>query len=404
MIQKAMTKDFAPKVISLILALIVWVQVFNDKNPLERRVFALEVVPNQIEDEAVIVSANPQKVNVTFEGRARTLDEIDKDSLKAVADLPEGEAGTFSADVIVDAPYGVKVIEINPKTVTVEVDIMFSSDVGLAIEAQGVPHEDFEAGEPIPSVGTINVQGPKKLVEQVKYAQGTVDISGAADDKHTAAKLSARDSAGSEVLGVQLEPNEVEVTVPLNPLPPSKILPVQAVVTGVPRPGFAVGPVVVNPVQVKVRADQKVLDSLSWIATKPIDVSGKDSDFMRQTGFDVPKGVTVQEAHALVTVEIVEDIETETFDGVIVQLESPPVGYAWEIDPATVSVVVTGRSDILSKVSKDDITVYIDAQGRTEGTTDLVVAYRIQAPDGVKADDIQVDIRPPRVKLTLTKR
>ncbi len=86
------------------------------------------------------------------------------------------------------------------------------------------------------------------------------------------------------------------------------------------------------------------------------------------------------------------------------QLESPPVGYAWEIDPAIVNVNITGRSDILDKIAKDDITVYIDAYGRTEGTADLVVAYRIKAPEGTDPDMLQVDIKPARVKLTLTKR
>ena len=70
MIQKALSKDITPKIIALILALIVWVQVFNDKNPLERRVFAVEVVPKKVQGEAIIVSTNPSKINVTFEGRS----------------------------------------------------------------------------------------------------------------------------------------------------------------------------------------------------------------------------------------------------------------------------------------------------------------------------------------------
>jgi len=32
------------------------------------------------------------------------------------------------------------------------------------------------------------------------------------------------------------------------------------------------------------------------------------------------------------------------------------------------------------------------------------VAYKIQAPEGVTVDNLQVDIKPPKVKLTLTKR
>ncbi len=404
MIQKAMTKDYAPKIVALILALIVWVQVFNDKNPLERRIFSVEVVPREVQDEIIIVSTDPPKVNVTFEGRARTLDEIDKDGLKAVANLSGAGEGTFTAELSVVAPYGSKIIEINPKTVNFEVDVMSSASVGVAIQTQGAPHEDFERGEPVPSAGSIKVTGPKRLVDRVKYVQGSVDITGAAKAITALAELSARDVAGNEVPGVELEPAQVEVTVPLNSLPPSKVIPVQAVVTGTPVSGFAVGPVAVSPAQVKARADERVLSSLRHISTRPIDVSGKDNTFLHQASLDLPKGVTVQDGRVLVTVEIVEDIKAQTYDGVIVQLESPPVGYAWEIDPPTVSVDLTGRSDILAKIRRNDITVYIDAQGRTEGTTDLVVAYKIQAPEGVSTDMLQVDIKPARVKLTLTKR
>ena len=51
MIRKMLTDDYAAKIISVILAIIVWVQVFNDKNPLERRVFSVDVVPNEAAGE-----------------------------------------------------------------------------------------------------------------------------------------------------------------------------------------------------------------------------------------------------------------------------------------------------------------------------------------------------------------
>ncbi|MGI6620798.1 MAG: YbbR-like domain-containing protein [Bacillota bacterium] len=404
MIRKMLTDDYTAKIISVILALIVWVQVFNDKNPLERRVLAVDVVPENVPQEILIVSSDPPKVNVVLEGRARTLDEIDEERLKAVADLSEAQEGTFSAELSVDAPYGVKIVEISPQTAGFHVDVMSSANVDVAIETLGTPHEDFERGDPIPSAGTVRVTGPKRLVERVKYVQGSVDVSGAREAITQLVKLSARDSAGNEVPGVSLEPNQVHVTVPLNSLPPSKIVPVQAVVAGTPKTGFAVGPVSASPAQVKIRAPEPVLRNIGHISTKPIDVTGKDSTFLHQATLDLPQGVTVQDGRVLITVEIVEDITTETYEGVIVQLESPPVGYAWEIDPAIVNVNITGRSDILDKIAKDDITVYIDAYGRTEGTADLVVAYRIKAPEGTDPDMLQVDIKPARVKLTLTKR
>ena len=135
-----------------------------------------------------------------------------------------------------------------------------------------------------------------------------------------------------------------------------------------------------------------------------MDVSGKDSAFQTTVSLSLPTGVSCQTQQVVVKVDIIEEIETRTLEDVIVQLESPPVGYTWSIEPATVSVVLTGRSDLVRKIQSENVTVYIDAQGRGEGTHDLVVAYKIDAPQGVSADSLQVDIKPPKVKLTLTKR
>ena len=66
----------------------------------------------------------------------------------------------------------------------------------------------------------------------------------------------------------------------------------------------------------KIRAPEPVLRNIGHISTKPIDVTGKDSTFHQAT-LDLPQGVTVQDGRVLITVEIVEDITTKTYEGVI---------------------------------------------------------------------------------------
>ncbi|MBP8614015.1 MAG: hypothetical protein KBI40_04070 [Firmicutes bacterium] len=404
MIKAAMSKDLTAKIIAIILAVVVWAQVFNDKNPIERRTLVLDVVPAMVEDGMMIVSTKPDKVTVTLEGRARTLDELDEKKLKVEVDLSSVEPGSFSANPHVDVPYGVKVVEINPGTVTFELDVMSSAEVGVVVEVQGSPGEDYEKGIPMPSVGTVTVKGAKRFVDKVNHACARVDITGATGEVTATAKLVAVDAVGSELSGIQIEPAEIEVVVPLQKLPPAKIVPVQVVVSGTPKDGYTVGPIVANPQQVKIRGDKGVIDTINWIGTKPVDVSGKDGVFQSTVALSLPAGVTCQTQQVVVKIDIIEEIETRTLEDVIVQLESPPVGYTWSIEPATVSVVLTGRSDLVRKVQGENVTVYIDAQGRSEGTHDLVVAYKIQAPEGVTVDNLQVDIKPPKVKLTLTKR
>ncbi|HOV65881.1 MAG TPA: CdaR family protein, partial [Bacillota bacterium] len=98
MIKAAMSKDLTAKIIAIILAVVVWAQVFNDKNPIERRTFVLDVVPAMVQDGMMIVSTKPDKVTVTLEGRARTLDELDAGELKVEVDLSSVEPGSFSAN------------------------------------------------------------------------------------------------------------------------------------------------------------------------------------------------------------------------------------------------------------------------------------------------------------------
>jgi len=400
----ALTKDLPAKIIAVILALIVWTQVISDKNPIERRTFVVDVVPTMVEEGMMIISTKPDKVSVTLEGRARTLDEIEPNKLKAEVDLSAVEPGSFVAYLRVEIPAGVKVVELDPSSVTFELDMVSSAQVEVVVEVQGNPSEDYEKGIPMVSVDTVTVRGAKRYVDKVNRACARVDITGASTEVVTNAKLVALDSAGTEVTGVEIYPPEIEVIVPLEKLPPAKVVPVQVVVNGTPKEGYTVGPITTNPREVKIRGEQSVIDSINWIGTKPVDVTGKDSTFQSTVSLNLPRGVTCQTQQVVVKVEIIEEIETKTFDNVIVQLESPPVGYTWSIEPATVSVVVTGRSDIVRKLQAQDITVYIDAQGRSEGTHDLVVAYKIQVPEGGSADKFQVDIKPPRVKLTLTER
>jgi len=401
MIEKVLTKDLLAKSAALILALIVWVQVFNDKNPLERKVLSLDVELKDYSDDKVIMSVNPQKVNVTMEGRARTLAEIDRDELRAVADLSEVGVGSSTVPLNIEPPHGVKVIDISPRNITVDLDVLHSKTVAVVVEAQGYPNEDFRKGAPSIVPESVEVKGPKRLVDKVQWVQGSVDITGAMKPVTSSVKISPKDSQGNEVRGVTVEPERVQVTVPMIALPPSKEVPVQAIITGSPKAGYTVGKVTVNPENVKFRADPEVSSGIERLATKPIDVTGKDSTFVHMATLDLPKGVSVQNSQVSVRVEIVEDIIEKTFTGIPVQLDSPAPGLTWDMDPSVVDIVLTGRSDILGKIKTGDVEAYIDARGRGEGEWDLWVAAKVK---GSGSESVQIDIKPPRVKLILTKR
>ena len=62
-------------------------------------------------------------------------------------------------------------------------------------------------------------------MDKVNRACARVDITGASTEVVTNAKLVALDSAGTEVTGVEIYPPEIEVIIPLEKLPPAKVVP-----------------------------------------------------------------------------------------------------------------------------------------------------------------------------------
>jgi len=396
MIEKVLAKDALSRAFAVVLALVVWVQVINDKNPLERKVFTFDVEVANLSSDKVLMSVSPAKVSVTLEGRATTLSRLEHERVKTVADLSKAGTGQTIVPLSFEVPYGVRVVELEPKAVVVDLDLKSSSTVPVNVEARGEPNEDFQKGTPLVSPQTIEVRGPSRLVNRVQWATGAVDVTGATQQVVASVDLTPKDSQGNEVKGVTLDPQKVEVTVPLTALPPAKLLPVHPRITGSPKPGYRVARVTSTPAQVKVRASEAILRNLTSLSTEPVDVSGKDSTFTWLSTLEIPSGVTAPTSQVTVRVEIAEDIVQRTFS-VPVQISSYPSRLKWDIQPSTVDVILSGRSDVLSQIQESDVEAYIDAEGKSEGEYEMVVAVKVPY-------EVQIDVRPPKVRLTLTKR
>lgn len=405
MIDKVLARETYARVAAVILALIVWVQVINDKNPLERRTFNFEIqVDNLGSTDLTVVEVSPDRVAVTLEGRARTLASINPQKIKVHADVSKLGPGRSTIPLKFDAPYGLRVIEINPKSVTVDLDVVVAKQVPVTVGVRGVPNEDYEVGQPVPGLTAARVSGPRRYLERVQSVYGEVDVTGASSQVVARVTLSPRDSAGNVVENVTVEPRDVQVTVPVNALPPSKTVPVRVNMEGTPRAGYKVKNVTVKPDSVKFRADPQTVKAVESIFTDPVDVSGRDSSFGVTVGLDIPAGVQwMQSTEVTVWVEIAEDISERTYSKVPVLLDPPPApGYRWEMDRGEVDVVLRGRSDILAQIAKNDIEAYIDAGGRSEGTYKLLVAVRVPSSFASSVD--VKSITPSYVTLTLTRR
>ena len=113
MIEKVINRDLLVKGAAVILALLVWVVVINDKNPLERRTLTIEVAPVELSPGQQLLSIMPEVISVTLEGRSRNLSLVESGKVAAQIDM-SGLAAARACPVEINIPSGVKVIDINP--------------------------------------------------------------------------------------------------------------------------------------------------------------------------------------------------------------------------------------------------------------------------------------------------
>lgn len=397
---RLLRRDFLPKGAALLLAVLMWVTVINDKNPLETRLFDFRV-EMQAPAGKTIVECAPSFVSISLEGRARTLSMINPEKLHAEVDLSGAAPGKDRYPVTFHPPYsGLRVVDINPKTVVVDLDAEESREIPVAVEIRGIPHDDYEAGEPVVEQVHVHITGPKRAIESARTALAVVNVDKASEAVTASPKLSVRDAQGNEIAGVNVEPVALQVTVPMISRPPMREVKVLVDTVGTPRPGYKVAGVSVTPDRVRIRAESGAGSAVKSISPKAVDISGADASFSLTVDLLVPPGLAwIETTKVTVKVDITEDLVQREFTEVPVLPDGVLPGFTWTFQPnGLVCIVVEGRRDVIDNLDRYDVEAYVDVGGRGEGTYTLTVGPRI--PQGVGL----VEIRPAYVTIVLTER
>jgi len=382
-------KDLTVKVLSAVLALVIWFQVMSEENPAVDREFErIPIILENLREGYTITNFEPKSVNIVVRGQRRLVMDLDRADIRASVDLRQAADGSETLRVEVSVPKGLTVLEVVPSLVTVGLDAITQREAKVKLEVVGTPAEDYVPQAPVAALQEVTVTGPSRKVAQIEYVVGRVDVTGAAGEITLNVPLVPTSTQGKEVTGVTLSPAEVAVTVPFNKLPPAKYLIVEPRITGAPEEGFRVVSVDVEPKTVKIRAPESVGRTLHTIQTVPLSVQGAASTIVRQVDLVIPKGITsIDIQKVTVTVHIEEDIIKRTFDSIPILIQGVSPGLKWEMNPAGASVTIEGLRKIVEDTRASEIELFVDASGLRSGEYSLNVKYRTPAGISVKTID-----------------
>lgn len=298
MMDRILNNKWSIRIVALLLAAILFTSVnannnnattFSTTSSSDSEV--IENVPVKVyyDKTNLYISGIPETVTVTLSGpRSIVQSAKAQQDFTVYADLKNASIGTQEVKLQVKDVSDRLKVKVNPATVNVNVQEKVTKKFSVDVElSKSVVADGYQAGTPIIDPKKVSITGAKDTIEQIAYVKATLESGG----KHKSefkdkATVSVFDSNLNK-LDVEVNPQEVEVTVPVEKV--GKSVPVKIKQEGTPESDIEISSMTPDKSEVVVVGDDAVLEKIKEIEI-PIDVSKIKADTVKEVTVPVPNG------------------------------------------------------------------------------------------------------------------
>src|SRR5690606_424526 len=313
--QQVLLRNVAWFLLSLVLAILVWVTAVSQSNPFEeRRMPGIPLRVNQAPGLVIVNEASlPQTVTVRLIGQRSEITMLTQDDVVVTANLADLGPGTHTVPLVGTAARGARVDTVIPSQITVDLEVIASQLVEVRPRIINPPPPDTEAGEPELDVLQVEVSGPQSLVQQVSAAEVTIDLEGQRTTFEDDVRPVAVDAGGDPVTEVTVSPQVVHVTIPISESETVREVNVSPVTEGELPDGYFIRGINYEPqtVYLSVPAGSSA-DIPQTLPTVPIVITGRTDDFEETVPLDLSGLDVIPISESNITVTILIDAQTAT--------------------------------------------------------------------------------------------
>lgn len=383
----------ALKIISVIVGLLLWavVHIDPDTSPqaatssIDTKTIEAAVITTDglDEDKYVLSAMEPTVIRLDVQGRLTDLMKYSSDDDYIVkVDLKDAKPGIQELPLTVDVPKGLDLVQMSPRTVTVQIEEILTKPFELQLLTTGKPADGYISGTPTLAEPNTAVQVtlPKDDMSRVGVVAAEVNVEGA--DKNVVnkkAKVVVYDSDGIEMTNAIVSPDTVQVEAKVTP--PFKSVPLQVRTTGSLPDNLSLVSVKPTVEEVTVYGDQKTLDELQVYDGVVLDLSKVKESGNVQVKTEPVNGLKGVEPGEITLEVVVAPIVKRTFTGLSVQLEGVKDGTSAFIrapSDGKMSLTVSGAETVLSELSAGDIRITANVEGLEPGSH--VVSLEVDVP------------------------
>lgn len=389
-------------ILSLLLALVVWISAVTSANPNVEAEFVLPLEVRQLASDIAIVDDLPDTVSVKLLAPESIIEQLTEDNpLVAYIDLADISAGTYLFTVQVDVPPQVepiRILEQNPERLELRISNLVSKILPVIINIEGEPAIGYQTGDLSWDGSAVTIIGQENRVQDVISVVGILDIADATGTISRTVNLQARDANGEYIEGLRLVPQTVTVNQVISLQGGYRNLAVNVTTVGSVEPGYRFTSITPAPPTVMVFSeDPQLVEGLpGYVNTKPLDLTGVDDYLETILELDLPEGITVVGDPTVLVQVNVTALETNLVISREIEVIGLLPGLSAEVSPEQVVVRVSGPVPVLENLTLRDIRVVVDLTGLGVGTHTITPTVEI-----LPADVVFEDLSPTTVEVVI---
>ncbi len=394
------TRNSAPKLASLVFAILLWIYVLDVENPEMLKVVKnVDVAVIGIEsieaDGLVVLEGDLPEIDVTVKGRRSDVNNVDRSDIHLTIDVTGMDKGKHNVEIGRSMTLdNISVTALSKRSLDITLDKLSEELKPVEITFKGTAKPGFLAEAAVPEPPMILVRGPATLIKQVVRLQGEVDSASITAMTEAQIPIRAVDSAGKTVEGITIAGKSVKANLSLFQV---KNLTVNPTLTGKVPEGFELVDVQINPATVSLKGTEVLLKDFTFLKTKPINLNAILQTDTVNVELDLPEGITAPDLSgplkALIRIEPVK-IRELTFSADELQFINESAGTSGKL-LSPLKIRIKGTETFVDALKKEDVRIKVDLAGQGASRVNANVIYELPA----KYSGLQIE--PGRVEVDI---
>lgn len=383
--------NFSLKLISLLIALMVWLTIVNIEDPtISKNIsgIAIEVINENAISEAgkCYVLGDTDTVSIRVRGPKSVIDKVKETDFKAVADLSKYSITNavpvevkFSSNREFNAEP--EIIYGETSSINIDLDDFVTQSFKVGVSTKGTVTDGFYISKDDITLNEkeIKISGPESLMKQVSNVSVIVDVSDIKEETSVLAVVKAYDAYGGVIESERMSFNKDTITVTVRPLI-EKDIPIKIVTTGKAKDNYRPNNIKSSVESIKVAGTRDSVDAMGIISLQ-VDIDGKNKKFSKK--FDLTKYIsstvklTTKESETKVTVEFEKTMKkTIKFKASKIKFVNVQTGLLNKFDKnKKLSVVISGLEKDVKNLTYEELVPYIDMKDLGVGTHKVKVRF-----------------------------